>query len=78
MPFHKRFPVRVKSVRYLDVAVEAATEREALSRAMDAAGQVAMESWDTYQCARLTSNVVRRFPVAINIKRVPGTPVGSK
>jgi hypothetical protein len=78
MPFHERFHIRVKSVRYLDVSVEAATEREALSRAMDAAGLVAMESWHTYQCARLTSNVVSRCPVAITINRVPGPPIGSK
>jgi hypothetical protein len=69
--FHQRFPIRVKSVRYLDVSVEATTEREALLRANDAADQVAAESWDAYQCARLASDVVTRSPVVRTFNHPP-------
>jgi hypothetical protein len=73
--FHKRFTIRVKSVRYLDVVIEAATQREALLRATDAASQVAAESCEAYQCARLASTVVSRCPVAITFEPTPRLPM---
>jgi len=60
-----KYRIRVKSMRYLDVSVEAATEREALLLAEKAASQVAAESWDAYQCATLTSKVASRSPAII-------------
>jgi hypothetical protein len=65
----------VKSVRYLDVLVEAATEQEALLRAKHAAGRVAAEGWDTYQCARFTSDVVTRSPVVTTSNHAPGRAI---
>jgi hypothetical protein len=63
MRYSPRFTIRVKSVRYRDVSVKAATEREALLQAKHAASQLALESWDAYKCAALTSDLAARSPL---------------